>query len=67
MQDLMSRTLEAYGVDLMNTPEDALVVVCRGWIEVEQFVRDEEGGTILNSHGDRLVTTGVRFPHPEED
>lgn len=56
--------LKLYGIDSHNIPEDAELAIRVGEAEIEQYVRDGHGNTIVNHAGNDLIREYAIYPAP---
>ena len=64
LDETFTRVLKLYGIDPMNVPEDGTLTLRVGEAEVEQFARDDNGGTVVNHAGTELIREFATYPSP---
>ena len=64
IDETFTYVLNLYGIDPTNVPEDGTLTLRIGEAEVEQFVRDDNGGTVLNHAGTELIREYATYPSP---
>lgn len=62
--ETFTHVLKLYGIDPMNVPEDGTLLIGVGEAVVEQFVRDDNGGTVVSHDGTELVREYATYPSP---
>ena len=62
--ETFTHVLKLYGIDPMNVPEDGTLLIGVGEAVVEQFVRDSNGGTVVNHDGTELIREYATYPSP---
>ena len=64
LDETFTHVLKLYGIDPMNVPEGGTLTLRIGEAEVEQFARDDNGGTVVNYDGTELIREFATYPSP---